>query len=215
MSIKTMELLLSVGAGLVLGKQIVKQSTSARNERKMITNGTELRVLICSTYRNYVPAYELILSTHTRVMKLMRYLRARYNIDKTGGDPLNMIADLILDNYNPQMIIENDPAISKDTSYAVNKGEFLYLCVRHRDNPARLVDPDVLFFVVLHELAHMGNLNWGHETDFWEIFKWILSRAVDVGLYTPVDYSVKKVQYCGMLINYNPYYDTKLRNLKA
>jgi hypothetical protein len=120
------------------------------------------------------------------------------------------IMQRILQNYNPEVIEENDPRYSKDTSYTINKGQTLRICLRHRDNPHKLHSINELMFVVLHEISHMGNVGWGHKVDFWQTFKFVLEEAVKLGVYKPVDYSVHGINYCGLSVKYNPLYDTAL-----
>jgi hypothetical protein len=70
-------------------------------------------------------------------------------------------------------------------------------------------------FVVIHELAHIANERWGHssESQFWEIFKFLLHEAKLCGMHTPVDYSKYPVMYCGLNVNYNPYFDDNVKKM--
>ena len=47
----------------------------------------------------------------------------------------------------------------------------------------------------------------GHNTEFWNNFKFLLDHAVKIGIYKPVDYKKKNVSYCSMELTDNPYYD--------
>jgi hypothetical protein len=47
----------------------------------------------------------------------------------------------------------------------------------------------------------------GHEPDFWENFKFLLEEAKLAGIHEPIDYNEKPVEYCGMSIHDNPYYE--------
>jgi hypothetical protein len=47
----------------------------------------------------------------------------------------------------------------------------------------------------------------GHTDEFWQNFKFLLENAVELKLYTPVDYKKEPENYCGMDITDNPYYD--------
>lgn len=31
----------------------------------------------------------------------------------------------------------------------------------------KMIDKEILFFVVTHELTHIGNNSYGHEDEFW------------------------------------------------
>lgn len=120
----------------------------------------------------------------------------------------------LIHNYDAKDIHEISP-LNKDgsTSYTENK-KTLILCLRRKkadengDHP--LHDINTMMFVVLHELTHMMNDEWGHPYEFWVLFKFVLENAVEAGVYTPVDYKRNPLVYCGMDITYNPLFDLKL-----
>lgn len=88
------------------------------------------------------------------------------------------------------------------------------LCLRDNENPHNIVDIDTLMFVVLHEAAHVANYDeWGHETRFWRIFKYLLEEAVEVGIIRPIDYIRKPKNYCGFKIDHNPLFDSRIVSL--
>ena len=87
------------------------------------------------------------------------------------------------------------------TSYSINKGEQIILCLRNND---KLVDINTLFFVVLHEFAHLATESIGHTEEFWDNFRWILEEAINIGLYIKQDFKIKNVEYCGMSITSSP-----------
>lgn len=87
------------------------------------------------------------------------------------------------------------------TSYSVNKGEQIVLCLRSHN---KLMDLNTMIFVVLHELAHICTLSIGHTTEFWDNFKWILEEAINIGIYKKQDFKLNNVDYCGMKITDSP-----------
>jgi predicted metal-dependent hydrolase len=103
-------------------------------------------------------------------------------------------------NFNPNALKEgvDNPSY---TSYTVNKGEEIILCVR-TDN--KIVDINVLTFVCIHELSHIGNETVGHDDAFWEFFKELLIEAINIGVYIKYDYKSNPVKYCGMMITDSP-----------
>jgi len=109
---------------------------------------------------------------------------------------------LLKDNYNPETLSETVPG-SKYTSYSVNKGEKISICLRHKDNSYMKIN--TVIFVTIHELAHIMTLSVGHTKEFWDNMKYILEQAEKIGLYVPVDYSIHNESYCGMTINSTPY----------
>lgn len=88
------------------------------------------------------------------------------------------------------------------TSYSVNKGDNIVLCLRSRN--AKLTDENTLFYVVLHELAHVMTDDIGHTREFGENFKFLLTNAIKYKLWTFVDYRKTPVEYCGTELTITP-----------
>lgn len=103
-------------------------------------------------------------------------------------------------NFNPNVLKEgiDNPSY---TSYTVNKGEEIILCLR---TDGKIVDINVLTFVCIHELSHIGNETIGHDEPFWEFFKELLIEAINIGVYIKYDYRKSPVKYCGMMITDSP-----------
>ena len=103
-------------------------------------------------------------------------------------------------NFNPDVLKEgiDNPSY---TSYTVNKGEEIILCLR---TDGKLVDINVLTFVCIHELSHIGNETIGHDDAFWEFFKELLIESINIGVYIKYDYKKSPIKYCGMMITDSP-----------
>jgi predicted metal-dependent hydrolase len=103
-------------------------------------------------------------------------------------------------NFNPDRIKEgiDDPNY---TSYSINKGEQIVLCLRTNN---KLMDLNTMMFVVLHELSHICTESIGHTAEFWTNFKWILEEAINIGVYKKQDFKLNNVEYCGMTITDSP-----------
>lgn len=99
---------------------------------------------------------------------------------------------------------------AQHTSYSVNKGEKVHLCLRQREgvNEA-LVGENVMVFVSLHEMAHVITPSVGHGPDFWNNFAWLLKQAEERGIYHYQDFKSHPVSYCGLHITDSPSYDPK------
>jgi hypothetical protein len=87
------------------------------------------------------------------------------------------------------------------TSYSVNKGEEIVLCIRNKD---KLMDLNTMMFVVLHELSHLASESIGHTDEFWRNFRWILEESINIGIYQHQEFNKKPVEYCGMSITSSP-----------
>ena len=108
---------------------------------------------------------------------------------------------------HPNRFIESTPD-SELTSYSVNKGESVHLCLRQREEKNEtLVKEDVIMFVAIHEMGHMITYTVGHGQDFWNNFAWLLKEAESIGLYKTYDFKAHPVKYCGMSITDQPTYD--------
>jgi hypothetical protein len=103
-------------------------------------------------------------------------------------------------NFNPDVIKEgiDNPSY---TSYTINKGQEIILCLRTN---GKLVDINILTFVCIHELSHIGNETVGHDDAFWQFFKELLTEAINIGVYTKYDYRSNPVDYCNIKITSSP-----------
>jgi len=108
--------------------------------------------------------------------------------------------------FNPDKLSETGLG-AKYTSYSVNKGEEIAICVRQPDNT--FIDDNTVMFVVIHELAHVMTTSVGHTTEFWDNMAYLLERAEELGMYQPKNYKESPVDYCGMEINTTPYKNFK------
>lgn len=88
------------------------------------------------------------------------------------------------------------------SSYTVNKGELMSVCVRNKENKD-FHDYQLLLFVVIHELGHIASESYGHNAEFNTNFKWLLDEARQVGYY-PVNYNKEPTVYCGVNVTNNP-----------
>ena len=120
----------------------------------------------------------------------------------------NAVNRLII-KFNPDSLSETGKN-SKYTSYSVNKGEKIVLCLRARDDTDNLIDENTLMFVSLHEIAHIMTKSVGHKREFWKNFKFLLKHAIKIGLYKHEDYNTKPKKYCGIMITDTPMNDDSL-----
>ena len=110
---------------------------------------------------------------------------------------------------SPERFIESTPD-AEHTSYSVNKGEKIHLCLRQRQGQNEtLIEENVMAFVALHEMAHVVTPSLGHDPEFWNNFGWLLKQAEANGIYKYQDFKSQPVSYCGMNITDAPAYDPK------
>lgn len=140
-------------------------------------------------------ASALISKVRMNLEKLTDYLKERHPNDPRTKQ--------ISQRFNTDRIIETEGG-SKYTSYSVNKGEKMVLCLRSRDGNDQLIDLNTLMFVALHEYTHILTKSVGHTDEFWNNFKWVLRIAIQLGIYQCEDYYNNPRKYCGIEINNSP-----------
>ena len=141
---------------------------------------------------------DLLDRTTQKLKKLVAYMGKEY--------PNRENVKRLVENFNPQKVSEILPT-SSYTAYSENKGEKLAFCTTTTKKGNILIDENTLTFVAIHELSHIMTKSVGHTSEFWQNFKYLLKNAIEIKLYKPVDYKKKPVNYCGMKIHDNPYYD--------
>ncbi len=117
-----------------------------------------------------------------------------------------------IERYSHGSLRENWPSGTTNTSYTQLKGQVIAICLRSKNGLPSFHEINDIIFVVLHELAHVASFNYGHGDEFWATFRIILEHAVDMGIYTPIDYKNSPREYCGINITYNPLYDNLYNN---
>ena len=119
-------------------------------------------------------AADLLAKLRLRIASLCDTLEKKY--------PDKVQVKQIVSNFraDPNRFLEATPDAAH-TSYSVNKGEAVHLCLRQRQGgDESLVQENVMTFVAIHELAHICT-----------------------------DFQSHPVSYCGMSITDSPRYDPK------
>lgn len=135
-------------------------------------------------------AADILARLNAKMTRLIQHMVAKYPND-AGVAQLHK-------NYNPDALSEGGAEVGY-TSYSVNKGERIVMCVRQTDGT--FVDENVLFYVATHELAHLMTHEIGHTELFWNNFKMLLSDAVSINLYKDVNFAQDPQPYCGISIS--------------
>lgn len=156
-----------------------------------------------------------------RIEILSKYLNNKYGCktcvsDVVGGNDgilgkniiikYNMYArtQQLVENYNGSHLYEISPNnLMGNTSFTEDKGRKIVMCLRDKST-GQLHDINTIMFVALHEITHVMNNRWGHESYFWELFRIILQNSAECGIYVPINYSITPVRYCGLDITQNP-----------
>jgi len=100
------------------------------------------------------------------------------------------------------LILYENPPTGKYTSYTVNKGEEIALCLRSKET-GKLHDLNIILYVTIHELAHVACPEVDHTPLFKKIFIFLLGVAIDLKIYKKDNYHENPQEYCGLTINEN------------
>ena len=98
------------------------------------------------------------------------------------------------------VIINESTGDSAYTSYSVNKGEQIVFCLRSK-HTNRLHNLNLIMYVALHEMAHVGCKSYGHTDEFKKIFAFYTNTAIKLGLYSKIHFNEEPVEYCGLMIS--------------
>ena len=144
-------------------------------------------------------ASDLLAKVSKKMQQLVDYIQDSY-----PNDPR---CKKLQTGFSQTKIMETLPT-SDLTAYSLNKGEQISFCLnKKKQDNTQLIDEHTLTFVAIHELSHICTESIGHKTEFWENFQQMLIWAKEAGIHEPTPYKKEPVEYCGMKIHDNPYYD--------
>ena len=146
-------------------------------------------------------AADLLATMCKKIHILLDYLDVNYGNEER--------VKRLIKKFNPNNICESTPN-NKHTSYSINKGEKIVMCLRTKDGLNTLIDINTLMFVILHEITHVMTLSVGHTKEFWSNFKFILKVSVKLNIYNKVDYSKEPQPYCGIKVTDSPLYNPSI-----
>ena len=138
---------------------------------------------------------QTLVDLRRRLDTLINYLSRKY--------PQNAFIQRMKIRFKGTVLREIGPngTDPKQTSYTINKGDRMVLCLRTTDG--QLVDINTLTYVAIHELAHIYSSSLHHNAEFWENMRFLVDEAVEAGLYQKVNYFQNPVRYCGIYIKSN------------
>ena len=122
-----------------------------------------------------------------------------YNGDFTNDGDIYRKAILRFYNTIHSTDISENIPMSVYTSYSINKGEKIVFCLRDKEKN-ELHDKNLLMYVALHEMAHIGCIEYNHTPLFKKIFAFLVKEATKMGYYKHIPFSDVNSNYCGMVI---------------
>ena len=133
--------------------------------------------------------------------------RLRYLIDYCIKQyPHHENVQLLKQRFDPNNVQETS-LYESGTSYTIDKGKELHLCLRNKTAQHPHHNINILMFVAIHELAHIMSVSYGHNSEFRNNFKFLLEKAVECNVYVAENYYVHPVQFCGLTVNSTPLFD--------
>lgn len=168
---------------------------------------------------------ENLLKLVTEVEQIYNGTHSSFDIETLKNDNINKgEIKMLIERFNADNISESTPT-DKYTSYSVNKGEKIIFCIRSKTD-YKIIKPNTLMFVAIHELAHVMTKSIGHGDDFWNNMRFLLEVAIrtprvsnidmsnstndheryltEDKIYKYEDYSRGPVDYCGTKITTTP-----------
>lgn len=140
-------------------------------------------------------AANMLAETHEKLLKVCKLLK--------NNNPGDERVKRLIEKFRDTSIQESD-GNSSQTSYSINKGEKIVLCIRAKDGTNKLVDENLLMFVALHEISHIMTKSIGHTEEFWDNFKFVLEECQKSGIYKCIDFTVDPKAYCGITVTSSP-----------
>jgi len=179
--------------------------------KEYVTGRDGKRYPVVGLFKEEKEAANLLADINTFLISMIKNMKKKYVINRQGGQYELTATLILLDRYNPDVLFENNPKGTKNTSYVAGKGKSIGFCLREKaSGEDNLHKWGIVQFVALHEISHIITEEYGHEPEFWQNFKFLIGEAIDAGLYTPVDYRKTPETYCGVLVAFSPYYDPSL-----
>lgn len=105
-----------------------------------------------------------------------------------------------LDGRIKSVSIAESRETSSSTSYSVNKGEELVFCLRSKKEWNKFHNFNTIMYVALHEISHIACPEYGHGPLFKKIFAFITEIAIELNIYTHIDFNKSPEEYCGIYI---------------
>ncbi len=160
---------------------------------KSTVNGKEYKVRNLEDKQN---AADMLAETHEKLHTVCRLLEETNPQDERVN---------ILKERFPYTTLQESDGYGSQTSFSINKGEKIVLCLRAKDGTNKLVDKNLLMFVALHELTHIMTKSIGHKSDFWDNFKFVLKECQKKGIYKCINFSDNPQSYCGITVTSSPF----------
>lgn len=202
--------------GIIYKKLHHNDAFTVDKAKKVVSTVDGIKYRVHESHTNPQKAADILAELNKCIIDLIRALRNKY-IRGPDGDAhpeRRNMALRLLEHYNPDVLTENSPSgPSNDTSYTLDKGSLIAICLREKGSNNFIHDFNTLAFVTIHEMAHIAIIDIDHPARFWSAFKLLLEEAEIANIYTSPQYAKFPRHYCGIMIDYNPLYDDNVHSL--
>lgn len=191
MSITFLDIFIIIIISIMVILFIKKNYGEVQYKKSSIDN----KVYLVKKLQDSQKAADILAGINKKIQRFIKHMLSKYPENPESNANSSDVKRLY-ENYNPENISEGTSEHGY-TSYTINKGERIIVCIREKDTN-KFSDENAVMYVVIHELTHMAITEIGHTPLFWDKFKWFLNEAVEIGIYNKVDYSKNPVNYCGI-----------------
>jgi len=167
-----------------------------KHEVKYIKSELDGKEYLVRDLKDKQAAADLLATIKINIMKLVDYVYenkdSKYSKHKAYIEQLKTrISDTIINESSED---------SEYTSYSVDKGAQIVFCLRSKYNNA-LHDINLLMYVAIHEMAHVATPEYGHTPLFKQVFAFLTNVAIELGIYTKINFHEDPMEYCGLTIS--------------
>ena len=148
---------------------------------------------------NNLPDAQIAVNILAKLMYTVKILLEKIINENNLNSENDKYIQIIYDKL-PYVIIKESPLNNKFTSYNINKGQEIVLCLRDKKT-YEFHDFNELLYVTLHEIAHIGCFEIGHTDLFISINQYLLKKAIYYNLYNYIDYRKNNKKYCGLILS--------------
>ena len=153
-------------------------------------------------YQEELPDYnKAFYMLENLLLKVQKFLQILAKMHPDNKDVKRLISRM------KKVEIQESPNEKDVSSYTIDKGQLISICLRNKNNLTNFHDENTMWFVICHELAHVMSVTEGHNSEFVKNFKFLLTESANYNMYNPIDYRKKNITYCGVKVTNNPYFN--------
>ena len=134
--------------------------------------------------------------------KLKKVALTLANKMKTNKIPTAEVANRLYTRLNKIKFTEPKMG-DESTAYTLNKDQEISICLIDKIT-LKIIEFELLVFVLLHELAHVMSVGLGHGEEFQRFFSFIVKLAIKLGLWKDLKFEKENKDICGTMVTTSP-----------